>query len=101
MLGPCPEGDECNTRPLEPGMAFTIEPGIYIRENVLDTLPRTPENDALIETIRPAVKKYANIGVRIEDSFLVEESGLRRLSASVPRTIDEVEAFLKKPRGSQ
>jgi len=90
-----------NTRPLEPGMAFTIEPGIYIRGNALDALPRTPENDALIAKIRPAAKKYADIGVRIEDSFLLEESGLRRLSASVPRTIEEVEAFLRKPRGSQ
>ena len=90
-----------NTRPLEPGMAFTIEPGIYIRESTLDALPRTPENDALIARIRPAVKKYADIGVRIEDSFLLEESGLRRLSASVPRTIEEIEAFLRKPRGGQ
>ena len=29
------------TRPLEPGMAFVIEPGIYIRQSALDTLPRT------------------------------------------------------------
>ncbi|HEY6211608.1 MAG TPA: aminopeptidase P N-terminal domain-containing protein [Vicinamibacterales bacterium] len=90
-----------NTRPLEPGMAFTIEPGIYIRESALDALPRTPDNDALVARIRPAVRKYANIGVRVEDSFLLEEAGLRRLSGSVPRTIDEIEAFLRKPRGSQ
>ncbi|HMD35578.1 MAG TPA: aminopeptidase P N-terminal domain-containing protein, partial [Vicinamibacterales bacterium] len=90
-----------NTRPLEPGMAFTIEPGIYVRESTLDALPRTPENDALIARIRPAVKKYADIGVRIEDSFLLEESGLRRLSASVPRTIEQIETFLRKPRGGQ
>jgi Xaa-Pro aminopeptidase len=87
-------------RPLEPGMAFTIEPGIYIRQSALDALPRTPENLALIEKIQPAVTKYADIGVRIEDSFLLEESGLRRLSASVPRTIEEIEAFLK-PKGSK
>jgi Xaa-Pro aminopeptidase len=88
------------TRPLEPGMAFTIEPGIYIRPAALDALPRTPENDALIAKIRPAVERYADIGVRIEDSFLLEENGLRRLSASVPRTIEEIEAFMK-PRGSK
>jgi len=85
-----------NTRPLEPGMAFTIEPGIYIRESALDALPRSAENDAFIERVRPAVKKYADTGVRIEDSFLLEENGLRRLSASVPRTMDEIESFLKK-----
>ena len=27
-------------RPLEPGMAFTIEPGIYIRQSALDALPQ-------------------------------------------------------------
>ena len=69
------------SRPLEPGMAFTIEPGIYIRQSVLDALPRTPENIAFIEKVQPAVRKYADIGVRIEDSFLLEESGLRNLSA--------------------
>jgi len=87
------------TRALEPGMAFVIEPGLYIRQAALDALPRTTENLALIETIQPAVKKYADIGVRIEDAFLLEESGLRRLTASVPRTIEEVEAFLStRPR---
>ena len=81
--------------PLVPGAAFVIEPGIYIRPAALQNLPRTPENDALIEKIRPAVKKYSDIGVRVEDSFLLEENGLRRLSAAVPRTIEEIEAFLR------
>jgi Xaa-Pro aminopeptidase len=87
-------------RPLEAGMAFTIEPGIYIRQSAIDALPRTPENDALIGKIQPAVTRYADIGVRVEDSFLLEETGLRRLSSASPRTIDEIEAFLK-PRGSK
>jgi Xaa-Pro aminopeptidase len=83
-------------RALEPGMSFTIEPGLYIRESALDALPRSTANDALIEQIRPAVKKYADIGVRIEDSFLLEETGLRRLSSTVPRTVEEVEQFMRK-----
>jgi Xaa-Pro aminopeptidase len=33
-------------RPLEPGMTFVIEPGLYIRKTALDDLPKTPENDA-------------------------------------------------------
>ena len=82
--------------PLVPGMSFVIEPGIYVRQSALDGLPRTPENNALVEKVQAAVKKYADIGVRIEDSFLLEETGLRRLSAAVPRTIEEVEAFLQK-----
>ena len=81
-------------RPLAPGMAFTIEPGIYIREAALDNLPKTAENLAFIEKVRAAVQKYKNIGVRIEDSFLLTEAGLENLSASVPRTLDEVERFL-------
>lgn len=83
-------------RPLEPGMAFTIEPGIYVRQIALDSLPRTPENIAFIEKVQPAVRKYADIGVRIEDSFLLEESGLRNLSGALPKTIDEIEALMRR-----
>jgi Xaa-Pro aminopeptidase len=86
-------------RTLEAGMAFTIEPGIYIRQSALDALPHTPENEALIQRLQPAVTRYLNIGVRVEDSFLLEESGLRRLSAAVPRTIDDIEAFLRRKSG--
>jgi len=81
-------------RPLGPGMTFVIEPGIYIREAALDNLPKTPENAAFIDKVRPMVQKYRNIGVRIEDSFLLTEGGLERLSSSVPRTIEEIERFM-------
>jgi Xaa-Pro aminopeptidase len=83
-------------RPLEPGMSFVIEPGIYIRQNALDVLPKTSENLAFIARVQSAVDKYLNIGVRIEDSFLLEPSGLRNLSSSVPKTIDEIEAFMRR-----
>jgi Xaa-Pro aminopeptidase len=83
-------------RPLGPGMAFTIEPGIYIREAALEDLPKTAANLAFAEKVRPLVQKYKNIGVRIEDSYLLTDSGLERLSAGVPRTIAEVEQFLKR-----
>ncbi|MFN8062723.1 MAG: aminopeptidase P N-terminal domain-containing protein [Vicinamibacterales bacterium] len=82
-------------RPLGPGMAFTIEPGVYVREQALRDLPDTPENRAFIEKVRSAVQKYKDIGVRIEDSFLLTETGLERLSSRVPRTVDEVETFMK------
>lgn len=83
-------------RPLAAGMAFTIEPGIYIRDAALDDLPKTAANLAFAETVRPLVRKYRNIGVRIEDSYLLSDTGLERLSAGVPRTIAEVEQFLKR-----
>jgi Xaa-Pro aminopeptidase len=82
--------------PLQPGMTFTIEPGLYIRESALDSLTRTPDNLALIDAVMPAVRKYADIGVRIEDSFLLEESGLRNLSVGLPKTVDEIEAVMRK-----
>jgi Xaa-Pro aminopeptidase len=82
------------SRPLAPGMAFVIEPGIYVRADALNRLGNTPQNTALKEKTRSALEKYRNIGVRIEDSFLLTEQGLRNLSAGVPRTIDEVEKFL-------
>jgi Xaa-Pro aminopeptidase len=81
---------------LEAGMAFVIEPGIYIRESALNDLPKTPENAAFIEKVRPVVAKYKNLGVRIEDSYLLTKEGLERLSKSVPRTVEEIETFLKR-----
>jgi Xaa-Pro aminopeptidase len=88
--------DAGTRRTLGAGMAFTIEPGIYIREVALDDLPKTPANAAFIEKVRPLVQKYKNIGVRIEDSYLLTASGLERLSAGVPRTIEEIEAFMQQ-----
>jgi Xaa-Pro aminopeptidase len=82
-------------RPLEAGMAFVIEPGLYIRQEALDQLPDTAENRAFREKVGPAVKKYAGIGVRIEDSFLLTDRELVRLSAKVPRTTQEIDDFMR------
>jgi Xaa-Pro aminopeptidase len=57
------------TVPLGPGMAFTIEPGIYIPEE--------------------------NLGVRIEDDFWVDPDGkLVKLSGALPSGADEVEKLM-------
>jgi Xaa-Pro aminopeptidase len=79
---------------LVPGSAFTIEPGIYVRSNLLDILPNTPKNQAMIAKIRPAVQKYANIGVRIEDDYIVTPTGIEWISRA-PREIPEIEAMMK------
>lgn len=81
-------------KPLAPGMAFVIEPGVYIRQQALDNLPKTVENAQFIAKVRAAVANYKDIGVRIEDSFLLTETGLENLSISVPRTLADVERFM-------
>jgi Xaa-Pro aminopeptidase len=82
----------------EPGMVFTNEPGIYIRLDALDNLPKTPENEKFIAAIRPAFEKYEGIGVRIEDDMLVTPEGSRWLTGALPRSIADVESFIAKAR---
>jgi Xaa-Pro aminopeptidase len=81
---------------LVPGSAFTIEPGIYVRGNLLDIIPKTPKNEAMIAKIRASVQKYANIGVRIEDDYIVTPSAVEWISRA-PREITEIEAIMKEP----
>jgi Xaa-Pro aminopeptidase len=87
------------SRLLEAGSIFTLEPGIYVREDVLATLPPTPRNTALAARLRDVVNRYLNIGVRIEDDYLVTRDGLEWLTKA-PREIAEVEAAMRRPRRS-
>jgi len=64
---------------VEAGMVFTIEPGLYFQPDDL-TVP----------------EEYRGIGVRIEDDILVTADGAENLSAGIPRTADEVEAWLAR-----
>ncbi|MDQ3244670.1 MAG: Xaa-Pro aminopeptidase [Gemmatimonadota bacterium] len=80
---------------LVPGSAFTIEPGIYVRSNLLEILPDTPRNRRLIAKIRPAVEKYRNIGVRIEDDYIVTPTAVEWVSRA-PREIAEVEEIMRE-----
>ena len=66
---------------LEPGMVFTIEPGLYFQIDDL-TVP----------------EEYRGIGVRIEDDILMTADGPVNLSAGIPRTADEVEAWIARAK---
>jgi len=81
---------------LDAGVVFTVEPGIYIRPDALDYLPKTPENEKFIAAVRPAFEKYRGIGVRIEDDVVVTAEGYRNLSGALPRTIPEIESFIAR-----
>ncbi len=68
-------GDEW--RVLEPGMVMTVEPGIYIPAG-----------------LRGVPKRFANIGIRIEDDVVVTTAGCEILTGDVPSTPDGIEAVM-------
>jgi Xaa-Pro aminopeptidase len=82
--------------PFKPGMTFTNEPGIYIREDALKYLPDTPEWKAFIQKVTPAFEKYKNIGVRIEDDMVITDTGVDWMTKELPRKLEDVEAFIAK-----
>ena len=64
-------------RLLEPGMALTVEPGLYIAP-----------------TAKGVAKKWRGIGIRIEDDLLVTKEGCQVLTADVPKQADEIEQLM-------
>lgn len=68
-------------RKLEPGMVFTVEPGLYFDKD--DT--RVPES-------------FRGIGVRIEDDVAITADGHEVLTAGVPKEIHEIEALMSEGR---
>ncbi|MCV6588796.1 MAG: Xaa-Pro aminopeptidase [Marinobacterium sp.] len=64
-------------RTLQSGMVLTIEPGLYIAPDCKKVEPR-----------------WRGIGVRIEDNVLITGDGHEVLTASVPKTVAEIEALM-------
>lgn len=71
------EKKEGKALPLAPGMVITVEPGLYL-----------PKDDKLVP------KRYRGIGIRIEDDVLITEDGNEVLTASVPKTVADIEALM-------
>jgi Xaa-Pro aminopeptidase len=67
---------------LAPGYMLTVEPGLYFQPD-----------DELVPT------ELRGIGIRIEDDLLVTEDGNVNLSAAMPRTAEDVEAWMDRLRG--
>jgi Xaa-Pro aminopeptidase len=68
-------------RVLEPGMVFTVEPGVYVA-------PDLAQADA----------RFRGIGVRIEDDVVITPGGHENLTAGIPKDPDELEALVQASR---
>ncbi len=67
------------SRRIEPGMCFTVEPGLYV-----------PLND------KTAPKELRGLGVRIEDDIYVTAKGCENMTVKAPKEISEIEAIVGK-----
>ncbi|MGD8320322.1 MAG: aminopeptidase P N-terminal domain-containing protein [Gemmatimonadota bacterium] len=65
------------SRTLEPGMVFTVEPGLYVR----------PDAEG-------GAAAFAGTGIRVEDDVLVTEDGCENLTGALPTAPADVEAMV-------
>lgn len=81
-------------RDLVPGMAITIEPGLYVVPAILDD----PElgRRAQGRLRRDRLAAFADVrGIRIEDDVLVTDSGNEVLTAAIPKTREAIETEMR------
>ncbi|XP_054856729.1 xaa-Pro dipeptidase [Eublepharis macularius] len=85
-------------RVLEQGMVLTVEPGIYFIDHLLDQALASPAQARFLNnSILPRFRGFG--GVRIEDDIVVTASGVELLTC-VPRTVEDIEAFMAEAHGS-
>lgn len=84
-------------RDLLPGTAVTIEPGYYRVPAILEDPSLAPLVARFVD--REALARFSDVrGIRIEDDVLVTPDGPEVLTASIPKSIDEVEACVRSGR---
>jgi Xaa-Pro aminopeptidase len=80
-------------RPLKPGIAITVEPGIYFIPQLIEMWQSEKKFSEYINY--NAVKKYKKFGgIRIEDNIAVTENGCRVLGKPIPKEVEEIETIM-------
>uniref|UniRef100_A0AC34QP62 Aminopeptidase P N-terminal domain-containing protein n=1 Tax=Panagrolaimus sp. JU765 TaxID=591449 RepID=A0AC34QP62_9BILA len=83
------------TRTLKERMAITIEPGCYFIDTLLDQALNDDKLKGFLN--KDVLETYRGIGgVRIEDDVVIWKDRVENLSADLPRTVEEIEAFMAK-----
>lgn len=77
-------------RALEAGFTLTVEPGIYLIPQLIDSWKA--ENKFAEFINYAALENYRDFsGIRVEEDYLITENGYRLLGKKLPMTVDEVE----------
>lgn len=109
-------------RPLQPGMAFTVEPGLYVAPDKAEVelimlsydldewnerrirmgtaaaaAKEAEEKDAAEKMTHEVPAEFLGIGVRIEDDILITPDGHENLTDGVAKELEEVEALCAEP----
>ncbi|MBC97625.1 MAG: Xaa-Pro aminopeptidase [Halobacteriovoraceae bacterium] len=74
------KNDDLSDIRFEEGMCFTVEPGLYFKEND----PQVPAH-------------WRGLGIRTEDDILITDKGFENLTRSIPKERKEIEEACQRP----